>query len=219
MLQDKNWLRDLAANPSSAETIFENIRLYLDDQTESLEYYHWMRSYLSTAVLFHWLEQYIRSLLYMNEAPADMFPLQFLNPRSNPHYGFDDPDAPPLALVLGIGSCFLLRELARTGTLHNPQFHPYCYVPSAKVRRVLDACGIRINGESGWRSRLDQSKEIYDQLCEALGTEKATFDNAFSIPLEIISGRAEVWKELLGTGYVSEDDLDNLPDSLSEESF
>jgi hypothetical protein len=47
--------------------------------------------------------------------------------------------APPLTKVLGIGACFVARELARAEVINptNPQLQDHCYPPVGRVRRLL----------------------------------------------------------------------------------
>lgn len=106
------------------------------------------------------------------------------------------PDAPPIAGVLGIGQCFVVRELARHGVIRNAHAHPYCYVPFKRLRRLMQCIDPELMlDESG--GRWDQSKAIYRCLEKHLGAG-AIFDGAFDVPLLVVSENAALQERLLG---------------------
>ena len=50
-------------------------------------------------------------------------------------------DAPPVSRTLGIGTCFVVRELVRAKVTTNHLSFRHCYVPSGRVRRLMSLLG------------------------------------------------------------------------------
>jgi hypothetical protein len=125
-------------------------------------------------------------LLSIDRMRGDVSPDHIFNPRANPAFQGGGPDAAPISQVLGIGCCFVLRELAAANVVANPAVHPYCFVPSASVRWLVRMLGgPDLDSVAGPRSV--QSVAIYEFLCDELGRDDATFDGAFDIPLQLLA--------------------------------
>jgi hypothetical protein len=102
-----------------------------------------------------------------------------------------------------MGASFVLRELMRLGLLRQPLARRYCYVPSLRVCRLLEDLGC----ESLRTLPLaDRSSEIHRFLVVHLDSERATFGQAFDLPLLALAEDPELQDRLLGHGLPSEDD-------------
>jgi hypothetical protein len=85
-----------------------------------------------------------------------------------------------LAPILGMGSCFVMRELVRLGHIKNPQTHCYCYEPAEKVRTLLGQLGCPVM-ETRDTSPGEMSKVIHQFLSE--NCADPTFKEGFDLPL------------------------------------
>ncbi len=190
-----NWLQRANGTTTDMEPVFENIVGYLNSQISEIKYLNLIPYYVTTSIVATWIDEYAYSILGINgHSKTDEFhPLHFLNPRTNPGNRPGDSDAPPLSPVLGIGACFLLRELSRMGAIRNKMVYPYCFVPNKRVLNILEQCGVEVNSTD---TRLDQSKDIYEQLCDKLGAEKATFDGSFDIPFQVLANNPEACSQV-----------------------
>jgi hypothetical protein len=104
-------------------------------------------------------------------------------------YWWDGTDigAPPITQALGIGACFVVRELVRFNVLQKAHqrlelVYPHCYVPSKKVRDVLER-GLGVSVPGG----IDGSRAIYNFLTEWLDPEMATFHYSFDLPFRFLA--------------------------------
>lgn len=110
-------------------------------------------------------------------------------------------DAPPIDPALGIGVCFVLRELVRNGVLHrNEHAHKYCFVPVKGVRDLFTRMGCEgLQNESS--EQWIASKTIHDFILDHFDgdVEMASFEKAFDLPFYLISSRPDLQMQLLGT--------------------
>jgi hypothetical protein len=117
-------------------------------------------------------------------------------------------DAPPIDPVLGMGVCFVVRELVRTGVISNPNAHPHCFVPAKRVRNLMAAMGLtEIDVANG--SKPVVSQQMYGFLNEHLGPEKATFGGSFDLPLLTVAEDRELQERFLGRELQTEDGDEN----------
>lgn len=98
-----------------------------------------------------------------------------------------------------IGPHFVLRELVRLGFVKGENITPLCYMPGERVRDLLSKI---TNGDM-----FQSSEDIYQLLVGALGKEKATFGNAFDLPLLALAHDKKLQLAIIGeeinfrTGY------------------
>ncbi len=178
------WLRELSADANTASRLISHIEGFLDKKEQDAKYFHWLRTYMPMSVFVRWLDEYVRSFLSINHKKQPFDLNHILSPRTNPE-GSGELDAPPIEPMLGIGAHFVLRELARHGIISSPHVNRYAYLPTARVRRLVAAIGgPRLEGNS--ENRAIQSTQIHKFLTEHLGNDRATFDLAFDIPLQLI---------------------------------
>jgi len=98
--------------------------------------------------------------------------------------------------MLGIGGCFVLRELRRASAITNPAADPLCFVPSRAVRTLIEEIGGPQIGDDDVHE--GRSRAIWSFLVEHLGHERATFKGDFAIPLAILAKRPELREQLEG---------------------
>jgi hypothetical protein len=94
----------------------------------------------------------------------------------------------------------MVRELVRQGLLTSKHVIPYCYVPQAVTRRLLEDLGC-----VGLRnvSSSERSVKIHDFLQEHISDP--TFDGDFDIPLLLAAQDRDLKQKILGIN-----DLDDL---------
>jgi hypothetical protein len=188
------WL-DSFARLSPDGVVTDSLRDYLERGIDRLEFYYWMRLFVPMFQLSVWLEQYIEIFLQVERVQGPVGLHHVLSPNANPHLTGTGINAPPLRRTLGIGACFVLRELVRRGILTNRAIDPHCYVPSRAVRWFLRQLGCP--GLDDDRPRPEMSRSIHDFLSEHLGAERAGFGRSFDIPLLLLAENPELQSTVL----------------------
>lgn len=187
------------------------LRDYFEPSIDRLDFYHWLRLFVSLFQLSTWLDEYVANFLRLERQSGTINLNNLLSPNANPFLSGSGINAPPLRATLGIGTSFILRELVRQGLLTNEAVHPYCYVPSQGVRRFL----LKIGGPNLEIDRLgpELSKGIHTFLVEHLGEERAQFGSAFDIPFYLLAQDVELQSRVLGSSVLDEEDV-NVEDEL-----
>ena len=188
---DRGWFDVFADPKSSAERWIEILEDY-SDEIETESYRPWMLQFVSIFMLSRHLPDYVFAFLEI-ERHSKMLPLGLITrPRTNPLYQGGGPDAPPASRMLGIGACFVIRELVRLKVLRTKLAYPHCYVPHERVRGVLS--------HLGWESidGPDASRHIYEFLVQHLGPEGATFEHCFDLPFQEIAEHPDLQKRFFG---------------------
>jgi hypothetical protein len=181
---------------------------YLGRQIQSVKYHVWLRLLIGLWLVGRGLDEYVAAIDSINRTPGAISPDLIFNPRTNPNLQGGGPDAPPIAPILGIGCCFVLRELVATNVVTNPALHPYCYVPSAGVRwLVRTLAGPDLETVPG--PRWVRSVAIHDFLRKELGSDGATFDGAFDIPLQLLAYNPDLLQRVLSLSAPPELDDDS----------
>ena len=200
---NRGYLDTFADPVQNLDAWMNVIHKYLDGLVQGSEYYHWMGQFVPIFQLSHWLSEYgemFLSLKRWDEARLGRFTLSpRLAPRADPHSSCD---APPLTRVLGIGACFVLRELVRTKVIGHRCRHldAYCYPPYRRVLRLLNGLGCEGLGEAVSRTdRLEQSADIHNLLRNYLGDDRATFGGLFDLPLLMMAEKPGLREHVLGT--------------------
>jgi hypothetical protein len=177
--RDRGWLRTFADPRSLADEATRVLDEFLDDRIDWIPYFHWMRQFPAVYLLAKWLSEYVPALLAIDRYEGLRSLNEILRLRTNPDMGGGGYDAPPIDQALGIGANFVVRELARFGVLKKAHAHPHCFVPSLRIRALL---------QNGFRSppiaRGDEgSRQIHAFLVEHLDRDGATFGLSFDLPL------------------------------------
>lgn len=196
LCDSNNWLGTFADPDSNAQEWIDLLETYLDRPTPDIPYYQWVKLFVPIFQISRWLNQCVRSFCSMDSRNPGWDLEQVLSSRADPSGSGGGPDAPSFRRAFGIGACFVVRELCRTGVVKSKEAHRYCYVPSQRVRNLLDEIAGRPVFQTE-ATRADQSTSIYRFLRDHIGN-KATFDGAFDLPLIAVCEKPELRKDLFG---------------------
>jgi hypothetical protein len=184
------WLDTFAEPDSRAEEWIDLLETYLDRQPHEVPYYQWVKLFVPIFHLSRWLEPCVRSFCSMQSRRPPWNLRQILSPREDPDSTGGGPDTPSFRQALGIGACFVVRELCRLRVLESREAHRYCYVPSKGARDRLEALAGRSLVPAD-ATRPEQSECIFEFLQDHLA-DRATFDGAFDLPLIAICEKPEL---------------------------
>ena len=149
-------------------------------------YLQWMGRFVSIFQLAHWLHIYVDSFLAINSIKRHLELDEVTVLRASAAFQGSGLDAPPVSRTLGIGTCFVVRQLVRSGKITNPRPYPHCFVPSARVRRLMSLLGCP-GLEGNFASASERVKVpviIYRYLIKVLGETKTQFHGDFDLPLD-----------------------------------
>lgn len=185
LCRTRGWMDIFGSRPSDDARWMGVLRGYLRNDPEYLQYFHWMRGYISFYQLGHWLDEYIEIFAQADKYPAGLTLSTILAPGSNPLLQGSGLEAPPLAGTLGVGGPFIIRELLRAGVLKNQALHGFAYVPTRRIRLLMgQLMGYDLpDGSPG-----ETSKLIHTFLVEKLGAQRATFGGHFDLALQALVG-------------------------------
>ncbi|MEQ8225041.1 MAG: hypothetical protein ABRQ37_22170, partial [Candidatus Eremiobacterota bacterium] len=180
--KERGWLNTFASSKINSDEWIEIIRDYHDNHTLNETFYEWMKYFISIFKLANWLEHYVESFLAIDKISRPI-PINLItDPRSNPAFQGGGPSAPPITKTLGMGACFVIRELTRLKILNKPYSYTHCYVPTKRLRIFLSELGCEgLKGNPPSKAQL--SGKIYEFLKKHLGEDKATFNFTFDLPL------------------------------------
>lgn len=201
LCERRGWMNVFADRQSSAQRWLEILEQYFDEKYAKLSYYQWMRHFVRIFQLSRWLGVYVNQFLFINQ--REHFGMsQILRPEEDPVLSGGGETAPDLPL--GLGACFVLRELTRLGVINQTSAHRYCYMPVKRVRDTMADFGCLLDNDSN----PEQSTLIYRFIAEHLGDDKASFGNSFDLPLQALYEDSElrrhVFEEALPAGLSSE---------------
>jgi hypothetical protein len=171
---------------------------YVDHPLDSEEWQLWVRQFVHIFRLARYLPEYVEAFLAADRARKPL-PLDALTrPRRSALFQGGGPEAPSVSRVLGIGACFVMRELRRTGVLTQPVLDEHCFVPKKEVREFVQelGCGTLAIGDVS----VEQSRAIFGFLVAHLGRHNATFGNSFDLPLLAAAERPDVRERILNAG-------------------
>jgi len=199
LCRDHGWLDTFARPTEQLDSWMEVLVEYLQDQVQHADYFLWMSRFVGLFQLSHWLPEYAELFLRI-DGRREPFQLgTLLTPRADMN---SPADAPPLTKVLGIGACFVARELARAEVINptNPQLQDHCYPPVGRVRKLLIELGCTRLGDPPRtiEERLGQSRIIHEFLCQHIGPERAHFGHTFDLPLLEVADDRELKARFLG---------------------
>lgn len=180
LCQTERWFTMLADSRTGPREWLEAVERYIDrHHADGIRYFHWLRHFVGVATIARHLDAYSEAFLAIDRFDGRFTPREVLTTRTSRQFQFGGPDAPTLGPILGIGACFVLRELVRMGIVELDDVHPYCFAPVRRLRRFLERLGWR-DDEDG--TVHDRSRSIYEFVAEH-HPDDPTFGNAFDIPL------------------------------------
>lgn len=192
--EKRGWMEVFSNPRSSADDWIYILDDYLNEQIEDAKWYYWMKQFISIYQISNYLTVYANSFLSIENRGA--ISLDLIT-RSGIDSAMDrgGEEAPPINRALGIGACFVIRELVRTGVLTNEYAYPHCYVPSERVRDLfVEELGCK---EILTEPKLTVSKVIHEFLVKHMGKKKATFNLAFDLPFLTLADHPNKKMEIL----------------------
>ena len=177
--QDKGWWNiftkhDPTKEPDKWMNVIE--KFIIEDENE--EWTLWIGQFPKLYRLRHWLDDYIDLFQSMSRIKKKISADLLLAPLDNPSLQGDGIDAPSLKRTLKVGYPFVVRELLYHKLINETPFTlPHAYAPIQRIKDFFEEFGPIIS----------TSPELYEILECHLGTEKATFNGSYDIPLRIIT--------------------------------
>ena len=225
-----NWLDTFAASVSSADDWFVLLESYLDRPPREIKYYQWAKLFVPIFHLSRWLNTYVDQARSMNR--KERFALnQIFAPRLDARAGGGGRDAPSTNRALGIGACFVARELCRLGVVSSEFAHEHCYVPSARIRNLIETiAGTPLFADN--EPTPQRSVRIFQFLSKTFGDHgeelarfrisgRASTDRCgFDLPLIALCEDDGLRRKLLGRDVVISDELDgSLSEAVADEGW
>ena len=166
---------------------------YIDGQIDRVRYFPWMKNLLGLSVIARFLPEYVDAFLAVDRMQGDFTLDHVTSPRTSAVFSGGGPDAPPLDQIVGVGQCFIMRELVRQGLIRNPAAHRWCFVPLRQVRELV----ARIGGPewSGVGHPWSFSAKIHEFLSEHL--DDPSLKLGFDIPLRLLAERPDLWRAIV----------------------
>lgn len=211
--QHRNFLRhcarqgwmDIFADPRlPADEWMGVLDKYLGAQTFDIPFYHWVRQFVSIYQIARWLPEYVWSFLAIDKSKVRFDLDRVTRPAINSDFAGGGPSAPPLTRTLGIGACFVVRELVRTGVLQNEFAHDHAYVAVGRVRYLFARLGMTNLQEESASYR--HSRQIRDFLVDHLGPNRAHFNRCFDLPFLAIAEDSELQTRFLDCQLPKDDE-------------
>jgi hypothetical protein len=200
----EGWLDMIAASERQPGPWMKWIENFLDQQIDDSRFLQWMKQFVGIYQVSRHFDDYIEVFLAAQRFQHPFTLTQLTNTRASSDFQAGGISAPPLSRVLGMGQCFVLRELLRLGVLSNSYAYPHCFVPVARVRRMMInlGCNSLITSQQPW----EWSRDIFAFLQLHLGGDAAKFGGAFDIPLQIVADDMSLQMRFFDTAIESDDD-------------
>lgn len=193
LCSEKKWLDRFADPTASPDSLLSILDEYLADPFARSSYYHWMKQFISFYQISKWLPTYVYSIVEIAKIKEPFSLDTIFNIRRNSGMTGSGLDAPPLDRGLGIGTCFVVRELLRCGFFDNVFAYEHAFVPRRAVRSVLARLGATF---ADAQSEPVMSKEIFRFLCDNLGNDRAHFHKSFDIPFAVLAKNPDLLYEI-----------------------
>lgn len=176
------WLDVFAAKDARADDWIGVLDQFLDDeQNPDGTFYHWMRQYVVVYQLSRQFSTYVQLFSDLNRRTKEFSLDEFLRPLADPVYRGTGIEAVQLHRPFGMGVCYVLRELCRWKLISNPVVYGHCFMPAKRVRELLSLLGLDVQDDPSG------SRRIWEWLESKLGAERATFQNDFDLPLQLLT--------------------------------
>ncbi len=180
LCETERWLATLADPINGPREWLAAVERYIDrHNADGIRYFYWLRHFIGVVTVARHLGAYADSYLAIDRFDGRFRPRDVLTTRTSRQFQFGGPDAPTLVPILGIGSCFVLRELVRIRLVTREDVHAYCYAPVRRLRQFLERLGWQDDEDLTVH---DRSRSIYEFVAEHY-PDDPTFGNAFDIPL------------------------------------
>ncbi|MCC6364958.1 MAG: hypothetical protein IT165_15680 [Bryobacterales bacterium] len=164
---------------------------FCEDQVDTDTWAHWMRFFPHLYKLSRRLNEYAELFLNLEAETNDFELNEVLAPRADHTQQGGGINVPPPSL--GIGACFVVRELLRLGHLNNRFAHRHAFVPTGGVRELLIRMGLQLDPLPDPAV----SCQIHEEIARYLDEDRAAFGMAFDIPLQIIAANPDLEHRLV----------------------
>jgi hypothetical protein len=200
----RGWMDVFADPKSTAERWMGVLDNYLDELSNDGVFYHWMRQFLGIYHIARSLPEYVGSFLDMDKSESQFDLDEVLKLANAGRQSGGGWYAPAVTRTLGIGACFVTRELLRTGVLTSRYVHEHAYVGTSSVRNVFARLGLtELVGEN---ANYRHSARIHRFLVGHLGPERAHFAHCFDLPFLAIAQHDELQQRFLRCNLPIEED-------------
>jgi len=189
---------------------------YLDDQVNDALYLHWMRQFVGIYQLNRHVDDYAEQFLSIDRVGKIISLDQITNSRTSILQQGGGRDAPPLSRQLGLGACFVVRELVRTQVLSSAYAYEHCFVPTRRIRSLFAKLGCDDLEQD--HNRWEASRTIHKFLSKNLTADESCFCGDFDIPFQFIADDVELQKELFAEQLEIEDE-DEVFDATDWDAF
>ncbi|MFN7995290.1 MAG: hypothetical protein U0Q18_16905 [Bryobacteraceae bacterium] len=179
-------ITELAAVAERGPTWLRRLEEYLDKQQHDVEYFQWVKEFVSAFAIARRLEDYIEGFRLLDHGFTRLDQVTRL--RENELLMGSSIEAPPISNILGVGVCFVVRDLVRQDFIANLDAHRYCYLPVQRLRKMCTYLGCAALDDD-MPDRWERSRMIYEFLADRLGPDRAAFCGDFDIPFLLI------WRE------------------------
>ncbi len=186
-----SWWKTISREQSSSEAWMRILDEWMAGQVAHEMYSLWLGLFPALYCFSTFLPTYAQLLLNVDRAAGSgQFDMQLhLRPRANPALSGSGLDAPPIAVALGQGASFVLRELARLGLIEpRGDLQELCYVPYRSTRALVEhLSGSAVPMADDWRER---SRVIARWSRDNLAGGDPTFARCYDLPILTLYERA-----------------------------
>lgn len=197
--KDQGWLEIFADPTLHAEKWMGVLESYLGAQINEAIFFEWVKQFVSIFQLARWLQDYVEAFLAIDGIRRPFSLDSVTRPGASEIWQGGGPDAPSLTRTLGMGACFVVRELVRLKVLQSEHAYPHSYVPVRRVRQIFERLGCTgILDQPSYRT----SEQMYRFLVDTFGDGdigKATFDHSFDIPFLLIADDPDLQQQFFDT--------------------
>jgi hypothetical protein len=211
--RDGWWERlALSAPPEDLEAWQDRLETIASPRNEDQVFHQWHRCLVDLYLFVRGIEAYekiFRSLPQrLRERKGRVQLSQMLKPSFDPALTGSGIEAPTVQRSIGIGVCWIIREMVRKEVLSGDDalsLSPYCWMPTSRVRRILQ----RYLGfeKTVLEADPDVSPGIWEHVSTLIGEAGARFGGDHDLPLQLITRRdhKEEFESCLGATV--DDDL------------
>jgi hypothetical protein len=172
----------------------KSVDRYLDDQVGDALYLHWMRQFVGIYQLNRHLVDYAEQFLSIQRIGKAFSLDEVTNSRTSPLQQGGGRDTPPLAKQLGLGACFIVRELVRKNVIQTRHAHEHCFVPTRRIRSLFSKLGCEDLEQEV--NRWEASRTICKFLCTHMTEDSRDFCNDFDLPFQFIADSVDLQEQL-----------------------
>jgi hypothetical protein len=208
--EDEGWLELFASSETDSERWMSFVADYLERQIEEAEYFHWMRQFVGIFQMSRYLDDYIELFLAIDRINRPFKLVEVLHARSSSLFQGGGVSVPPLSRVLGLGACFVVRELVRLSVLNSEHAIEHCFVPLKRVRDIFQRLGCDVLDLQV--QRWEMSSYLYRFVADYLGTERAKFMNDFDIPFQFVAEDHDLFHRFFHLSTLDDGSEDELSD-------